>query len=66
MKNIAQKIDTENQTLAKKYSELKSEFEIQKNDRDLLLRELLMMKKKNAVLTSQIQHYDKLLQEVSK
>lgn len=66
MKNIAQKIDTENQTLVKKYTELKSEFEIQKNDRDMLLRELLMKKKKNAVLSSQIEQYEKLLQEVSK
>jgi|JI6StandDraft_1071083.scaffolds.fasta_scaffold07450_3 chromosome segregation ATPase len=66
MKNIAQKIDTENQTLVKKYAELKSEFEIQKNDRDMLLRELLMKKKKNAVLSSQIEQYEKLLQEVSK
>ena len=54
IKNIAHKIDLENQTLVKKYSALKSEFEIQEKDKDLLMKELLMKKKENAVLKSQV------------
>lgn len=45
IKNIAHKIDEENKTLMKKYSSLKSEFEIQERDKDMLLKELLMKKK---------------------
>lgn len=66
IKNIAHKIDLENQTLMKKFSTLKSEFEIQEKDKDLLMKELLMKKKENAVLKSQVEQYEKLLNEVSK
>ena len=54
IKNIAHKIDLENQTLMKKYSSLKSEYEIQEKDKDLLMKELLMKKKENAILKSQV------------
>lgn len=57
IKNIAHKIDLENQTLTKKYSTLKSEYEIQEKDKDLLMKELLMKKKENAVLKSQVEQY---------
>ena len=66
IKNIAHKIDLENQTLMKKYSSLKSEYEIQEKDKDLLMKELLMKKKENAILKSQVEQYEKLLNEVSK
>jgi hypothetical protein len=66
IKNIAHKIDIENQTLIKKYSFLKSEYDIQEKDKNLLMKELLMKKKENAVLKSQVEQYEKLLNEVSK
>ncbi len=45
IKNIAQKIDVENQTITKKFNTLKSEFDLQNKDKDLLLKELLVKKK---------------------
>jgi len=66
IKNIAHKIDAENQTMVKKYAGLKSEFEIQEKDKEILLKELLMKKKENAVLKAQVEQYEKLLNEVSK
>ncbi len=50
----------------KKYTTLKSEFQIQEKDKELLLKQLLMKKKENAVLKSQVEQYEKLLNEVSK
>ena len=38
IKNIAHKIDLENQTLMKKFTTLKSEYEIQEKDKDLLMK----------------------------
>ena len=61
IKNIAHKIDLEKQTLMKKYSTLKSEYEIQEKDKDLLMKQLLMKKKENAILKSQVEQYEKLL-----
>lgn len=49
-----------------KYKELKIQYQTQENDREMLLKELIMKKKKNAILKSQIQQYDKLLNEVQK
>lgn len=45
----------------KKYSSLKSEFEIQERDKEMLLKELLMKKKENAALRAQVEQYEKLL-----
>jgi uncharacterized protein YlxW (UPF0749 family) len=50
----------------KKYTSLKSEFDIQEKDKDMLLKELLMKKKENAALRAQVEQYEKLLNEVSK
>lgn len=50
----------------KKYSALKAEFEIQEKDKELLLKELLMKKKENAAMRTQVEQYEKLLNEVSK
>ncbi len=41
----------------KKYTSLKSEFEIQERDKDTLLKELLMKKKENAALRTQVEQY---------
>ena len=38
IKNIAHKIDEENKSLMKKYSTLKSEFEIQERDKEMLMK----------------------------
>lgn len=81
IKNIAQKIDQENHNLMKKHMDLKAQYQTQENDREMLLkyafllffpifyfhsRELIMKKKKNAILKSQLEQYEKLLNEVTK
>lgn len=66
IKDIAQKIDQENHTLMKKHMELKAQYATQENDREILLREVILKKKKNAILKSQIDQYEKILEEVSK
>ena len=38
IKNIAHKIDDENQQIMKKYTALKSEFDIQEKDKEILLK----------------------------
>lgn len=45
--NIAQMIDNENRTLMKKNKELKGEFQAQENDREILVKQLVMQKKEN-------------------
>lgn len=57
IKNIAHKIDEENKSLMKKYSTLKSDAEIQERDNEMLLKELLMKKKENAALRTQVEQY---------
>ena len=52
--------------MLKKYNDLKSEFEIQQNDREVIVKELILKKKKNAVLSGQLEQYEKALQELSK
>jgi len=66
IKDIAQKIDQENHTLMKKYMDLKAQYSTQENDREILLREVILKKKKNAILKSQIDQYEKVLEDVSK
>jgi DNA repair exonuclease SbcCD ATPase subunit len=66
IKDIAQKIDQENHTLMKKHMELKAQYATQENDREILLREVILKKKKNAILKSQIDQYEKMLEDVSK
>jgi len=66
IKDIAQKIDQENHTLMKKYMDLKAQYSTQENDREILLREVILKKKKNAILKSQIEQYEKVLDDVAK
>ncbi|CAD8199938.1 unnamed protein product [Paramecium pentaurelia] len=66
IKKIAQKIDDENHQLMQKYKELKVEYQTQERDRDMLMKELIIKKKENAILKSQIQQYEKLLNDVQK
>ena len=81
IKEIAQKIDTENHSLMKKYMDLKAQYSTQENDREILLRqyflvigffllkayirEVLLKKKKNAILKSQIDQYEQALNEAA-
>jgi len=65
IKDIAQKIDQENHTLMKKYMDLKAQYSTQENDREILLREVILKKKKNAILKSQIEQYEKVLDDVA-
>ncbi|CAD8121827.1 unnamed protein product [Paramecium sonneborni] len=66
IKRIAQKIDDENHQLMQKYKELKVEYQTQERDREMLMKELIIKKKENAILKSQIQQYEKLLNDVQK
>ena len=61
--NIAQRIDNENRTLMKKNSELKSEYKSQENDRELLLKQLVTLKKENAKFKEETDYYLKVIEE---
>ncbi len=45
--NIAQRINDENRNLRKKNEELKSQYKAQENDRELLVKQLVLQKKEN-------------------
>lgn len=47
----------------KKNSELKKEYENQENDRELLLKQLVMLKKENAKVKEEIDYYSKIVEE---
>lgn len=66
IKKIAHKIDIENYYLVKRYTELKVEFETQKNDRVLLLHEDSLQKKRTEKLEEQLAEYKQLLQKLLK
>lgn len=61
--NIAQRIDNENRALMKKNQELKSEYKAQENDRELLVKQLVMQKKENAKIKEEIEFYEKIIEE---
>ena len=50
----------------KKYMDLKAQYQTQENDREMLLKELIMKKKKIAILTHQLKQYKKLMEDISK
>lgn len=66
IKKIAHKIDIENYYLVKRYTELKVEFETQKNDRVLLLTEDAYQKKRTDDLEEKLTEYKSLLQKLLK
>lgn len=66
IKKIAHKIDIENYYLVKRYTELKVEFETQKNDRVLLLTEDAYQKKRTEDLEQKLASYKNLLQKLLK
>lgn len=61
--NIAQRIDNENRSLMKKNSELKSEYKAQENDREILVKQLVMQKKENAKIQEEIELYTRVIEE---
>lgn len=62
IKDISYKIDNENHNWMKKYMDLKVDYEAQENDRQMLLNEVVLKKKKNAMLFSQYKEYKKLFE----
>ena len=52
--NIAQRINDENRTLRKKNEELKSQYKAQENDRELLVKQLVLQKKENLKIIEDI------------
>lgn len=62
IKDISYKIDNENHNWMKKYMDQKVDYEAQENDRQMLLNEVVLKKKKNAMLFSQYKEYKKLFE----
>jgi len=56
--NIAQRIDEENRGLSKKNTELKAEFRAQENDRELLVKQLVLQKKENEKMKDEIKKFE--------
>jgi len=48
--NIAQRTEAENRELVKKNSQLKAKFEKQENDREFLVKDLVLQKRENQKL----------------
>lgn len=61
--SIAQRIDNENRLLIKRNAELKADFKAQENDRELLVRQLVMQKKENAKLKEEMAEFRKIVKE---
>lgn len=59
--NIAQRIDNENRTLLKKNQELRNEYRAQENDRELLVKQLVMQKKENQKAKDEIEFFERLI-----
>lgn len=64
--SIAQRIDNENRILIKRNTELKQQFKAQENDRELLVRNLVMQKKENQKYKDEIEDFKKIIQEKEK
>ena len=61
--NIAQRIDNENRALLRKNQELRTEYRKQENDREMLVKQLVMQKKENAKVREQIEVYQRLIDQ---
>lgn len=66
IKKIAHKIDIENYYLVKRYTELKVEYETQKNDRVLLLTEDAYQQKRTEEIEEQLVEYRGLVERLLK
>ncbi len=47
----------------KKNQELKSEYKAQENDRELLVKQLVMQKKENAKIREEVEFYERVIEE---
>lgn len=61
--NIAQRIDNENRDLRKKNRELKSEYKAQVNDRELLVKQLVLQKKENEKTVDEIREMEMKIEQ---
>ena len=61
--SIAQRIDNENRLLIKKNTELKQQYKTQENDRELLVRQLVMQKKENQKYKEEIDDFKNIIEE---
>lgn len=61
--NIAQRIDNENRLLIKKNAEYKQEFKTQENDRELLVRQLVMQKKENQKYKEELEEFAQIIKD---
>lgn len=61
--NIAQRIENENRTLMQKNKELKNDYKSQENDRELLLKQLVHLKKENAKIQEEVDYYNQVIQK---
>ena len=57
--NIAQRTEAENRELQKKNSQLKSKFQKQENDREYLVKQLVLQKKENTKVQQEIAKFKK-------
>lgn len=60
---LAQRFDNENRLLIKKNAELKQEFKSQENDRELLVRQLVMQKKENQKYKQEIEEFKNFIND---
>lgn len=58
---LAQRFDNENRLLIKKNGELRQEFKSQENDRELLVRQLVMQKKENQKYKQEIDEFKRFI-----
>jgi hypothetical protein len=65
IKDISDKIDSENHVWMRKYMELKIKYEAQENARQVLLNDVVVKKKRNAILYSQLEEYKRLFELLS-
>ena len=61
--SIAQRIDNENRVLIKKNQELRQEYRAQENERELLVRQLVMQKSENKRYKEEIVEFEQYLAE---
>lgn len=61
--NIAQRIDNENRALMSKNQDLRNKYKAQENDRELLLKQLVMLKKENAKIKEEIDYNNAVLED---
>lgn len=61
--NIAQRIDNENRALKKNNASLKSDFKTQENEREMLVKQLVIQKKENQKLKDDVKSFKQTLKE---